>query len=187
MTTTIFSPVQQKMLFNQIKESNFFKSLINDGNFFDFLSNIWNIDTLPSSDPRFNNLRGDIQQHMFNNDDWDYDYLFSEVLQLFKKEDLFNKFITETVNPIYHNHDSQLILIATINEYLLPKNTFLSLMRLMRMEIFRIKLNHTRQLLMIVQLWKIIFRFYWNDAHKDMLIKFLHTADPINFHHLLWS
>lgn len=125
MTTTIFSPVQQKMLFNQIKESNFFKSLINDGNFFDFLSNIWNIDTLPSSDPRFNNLRGDIQQHMFNNDDWDYDYLFSEVLQLFKKEDLFNKFITETVNPIYHNHDSQLILIATINEYLLPKKYIL--------------------------------------------------------------
>ena len=28
MTTNIFSPVQQKMLFNQIKESNFFNSLI---------------------------------------------------------------------------------------------------------------------------------------------------------------
>ncbi|WP_298550544.1 AAA family ATPase [uncultured Parabacteroides sp.] len=125
MTKTIFSPVQQKMLFNQIKESDFFNSLINDGNFFDFLSNIWDIDTLPSSDPRFNNLRGDIQQHMFNNDDWDYDYLFSEALQLFKKEDLFNKFITETVNPIYHNHDSQLILVATINEYLLPKKYIL--------------------------------------------------------------
>ena len=75
MTKTIFSPVQQKMLFNQIKESDFFNSLINDGNFFDFLSNIWDIDTLPSSDPHFNNLRGDIQQHMFNNDDWDYDSL----------------------------------------------------------------------------------------------------------------
>lgn len=48
MTKTIFSPVQQKMLFNQIKESDFFNSLINDGNFFDFLSNIWDIDTLPS-------------------------------------------------------------------------------------------------------------------------------------------
>lgn len=125
MTTTIFSPVQQKMLFNQIKGSNFFNSLINDGNFFGFLSNIWDIDTLPSSDPRFNNLRGDIQQHMFNNDDWDCDYLFSEVLQLFKKEELFNKFIIETVNPIYHNHDSQLILVATINEYLLPKKYIL--------------------------------------------------------------
>ena len=45
MTTTIFSPVQQKMLFNQIKGSNFFNSLINDGNFFGFLSNIWDIDT----------------------------------------------------------------------------------------------------------------------------------------------
>ena len=113
------------MLFNQIKGSNFFNSLINDGNFFGFLSSIWDIDTLPSSDPRFNNLRGDIQQHMFNNDDWDCDYLFSEVLQLFKKEELFNKFIIETVNPIYHNHDSQLILVATINEYLLPKKYIL--------------------------------------------------------------
>ena len=113
------------MLFNQIKESNFFNSLINDDMFFDFLSSIWDIDTLPSSDPRFNNLRGDIQQHMFNNDDWDYDYLFSEVLQLFKKKDLFNKLIIETVNPIYHNQDSQLILVVTINEYLLPKKYIL--------------------------------------------------------------
>lgn len=115
------------MLFNQIKESNFFNSLINDDNFFDFLSSIWDIDTLPSSDPRFNNMRGDIQQHMFNNDDWDYDYLFSEILQLFNenKEDRFNTFITETVNPIYHNQDSQLILVATINEYLLPKKYIL--------------------------------------------------------------
>lgn len=56
----------------------------------------------------------------------------------------------------------------------------------MRMEIFCIKLNHTRQLLMIAQLWKIIFRFYWNGAHEGMLIKFLHTVNPINFHHLLW-
>ena len=125
MTTNLFSPVQQKMLFNQIKESNFFNSLINDDIFFDFLSSIWDIDTLPSSDPRFNSLRGDIQQHMFNNDDWDYDYLFSEALQLFKKEELFNKFIIETVNPIYHNQDSQLILVATINEYLLPKKYIL--------------------------------------------------------------
>lgn len=85
MEANIFSPVQKKMLFNQIKESNFLNSLINEGNFFDFLSSIWDIDTLPSSDPRFNNMRGDIQQHMFNNDDWDYDYLFSEALQLFKK------------------------------------------------------------------------------------------------------
>lgn len=127
MAANIFSPIQKKMLFNQIKESNFFNSLINDDNFFDFLSSIWDIDTLPSSDPRFNNMRGDIQQHMFNNDDWDYDYLFSEILQLFNenKEDRFNTFITETVNPIYHNQDSQLILVATINEYLLPKKYIL--------------------------------------------------------------
>jgi len=121
----LFSPVQQKMLFNQIKESNFFNALINDDNFFDFLSSIWNIDTMPSSDPRFNNLRGDIQQHMFNNDDWDYDYLFSEALQLFQREEIFIKFIVETVNPLYHNQDSQLILVATINEYLLPKKHIL--------------------------------------------------------------
>lgn len=125
MTAKLFSPVQQKMLFNQIKESNFYNSLINDGIFFDFLSSIWDIDMLPSSDSRFNNLRGDIQQHMFNNDDWDYDYLFSEILQLFKEEDTFNKFVVEVVNPIYHNQDSQLILVAIINEYLLPKKYIL--------------------------------------------------------------
>lgn len=125
MTAKLFSPVQQKMLFNQIKESNFYNTLINDGIFFDFLSSIWDIDTLPSSDPRFNSLRGDIQQHMFNNDDWDYDYLFSEILQLFKEEDKFNKFVVEVVNPIYHNQDSQLIIVAIINEYLLPKKYIL--------------------------------------------------------------
>lgn len=125
MINNLFSHIQQKMLFNQIKDSNFFDTLINDDIFFDFLSAVWDIDILPSSDPRFHNMRGDIQQHMFNNDDWDYDYLFSEALQLFKQEDVFQKFIIETVNPIYHNPDSQLLLVATINEYLLPKKFIL--------------------------------------------------------------
>lgn len=129
----LFSSVQRKMLYSQIKELKFFDSLINDGNLIKFLSAIWDIDALPSTDMRFNTMRADIQQHMINNNDWEYDYLFSEILNIYKDDEIFIKFVQETVMPCYHNRESQLVIVNTINEYLLPKQFILNLIALMKM------------------------------------------------------
>lgn len=37
----------------------------------DFLSRLYNLDSMPSSDSCFRNALGDIRRHTVNNDDWD--------------------------------------------------------------------------------------------------------------------
>jgi hypothetical protein len=60
----------------------------------DFLSRIWDLRIMPSTDTRFNDAYGDIYQHMVNNDDWDYDFLFLQRLNLLDANDeIFQKFI----------------------------------------------------------------------------------------------
>ncbi len=39
-----------------------------------FLDRVYNLKEMPSTDPRFENARGDIWQHTINNDDWDMDW-----------------------------------------------------------------------------------------------------------------
>jgi hypothetical protein len=42
----------------------------------EFLSRLFNIENLPSTDPRFKNAAGDIWQHRVNNDDWENNWVF---------------------------------------------------------------------------------------------------------------
>jgi AbiJ N-terminal domain 3 len=42
----------------------------------EFLSRLFNIESLPSTDPRFKNAAGDIWQHRVNNDDWENNWVF---------------------------------------------------------------------------------------------------------------
>jgi hypothetical protein len=44
----------------------------------EFLQRIFDLNTLPSHDSRFNNAAGDIWQHRYNNNDWDDDWVYGD-------------------------------------------------------------------------------------------------------------
>ena len=60
----------------------------------DFLRLTWKLDEMPSTDYRFQNAAEDIWKHMICNDDWDYNYLFDDYLNLINGSDelLFSLF-----------------------------------------------------------------------------------------------
>lgn len=68
----------------------------------EFLSRVFDLTSLPSNDPRFDEMQGDVWQHRVNNcdgpDDWVY---FDDRLDLLHcKDEIFLKFLTEMVHPI---------------------------------------------------------------------------------------
>lgn len=84
----------------------------------DFLSRIWNIDRMPAVDTRFQNARGDIIKHMYNNDDWDFEYLFETYLDIFNLPDeSFILFIEQSVHPQVRKNN-QAEYIDKINKHL---------------------------------------------------------------------
>ena len=113
--------IQQKSLFQELVQRGVFKALKQDGQILDFVASIWEIDLLPSTDPRFKTLRADIKQHFVDNDDWDDTYLFSEKLGVFKDEGRFQLLI-ELIPSDKFQRDHALIqdLVELINRYLLP-------------------------------------------------------------------
>ncbi len=44
----------------------------------DFLSRIWDLTAMPSTDRRYGDAAGDIHQHRVNNYDWDADWVFND-------------------------------------------------------------------------------------------------------------
>jgi hypothetical protein len=72
-----------------------------DMGFMDFLKRIWNLASMPSTDPRFENAESDIWQHAINNADWDQSYLLLDYLGLSKCSDKnFLKFVETAVHPL---------------------------------------------------------------------------------------
>lgn len=115
--------IQQKSLFHELVRKNAFEALSLNSRILEFIAKIWDIDLLPSTDPRFKTLRGDIQQHFVNNSDWDISYLFSEVLGLFQDETKF-KLLIELIPSDEFQDDNTLVinLVRLINTYLLSND-----------------------------------------------------------------
>lgn len=67
----------------------------------DFLKRLYNLNTLPSFDNRFNDAEGDIWQHTINNDDYEDGWVFEdERFQLLDGEDeIFLKFLCAVFHP----------------------------------------------------------------------------------------
>lgn len=72
-----------------------------------FLSRLYNLASMPSSDSRFKNALGDIRQHTVKNDDWDSGWVFSDSrFNLSAGEDeIFLDFLCEMFNPIVRNEN----------------------------------------------------------------------------------
>lgn len=68
-------------------------------NIIKFLRQIWDLDSMPSEDNRFDNALEDTVQHFIGNADWNYEYLFLERFKLFEDEDTFERFIEALLSP----------------------------------------------------------------------------------------
>lgn len=65
-----------------------------------FLKRIWDLSSLPSTDPRLTTAEGDINKHLILNDDWDFDYLLQDYLDLPRAElQTFVRFLEMCVHP----------------------------------------------------------------------------------------
>ena len=99
-------------------ERVFYAGVIGD---IDFLSRLYNLRELPSYDNRFPNADGDIWQHCVNNNDYEYDWVFSDprfkLLDCSDKE--FLDFLCETVHPIVRpDADEASTMVAHYNDQL---------------------------------------------------------------------
>jgi hypothetical protein len=87
----------------------------------DFLSRLYNLDDLPSTDHRLKGAGADIRQHRVNWNDWPPDWIFfDERFGLLHGDDeLFVRFLTEVVHPVVRpDTDSSRALVTTFNEHL---------------------------------------------------------------------
>jgi len=84
-----------------------------------FLERIWELDIMPTTDNRYNDAYGDIQQHIVNNDDWTYEFLFEERLDLLSDNKIFKKFLETIIHPdIRENEDEIIKYYLIITPYL---------------------------------------------------------------------
>lgn len=91
----------------------------------DFLSRLYDLGKMPSTDGRFKNASGDIRQHRVNNFDWDINWVFSDGrFNLLHCDDTsFLQFLCEMIHPIVRNDVTQVSKLHQIfNEYLAKDN-----------------------------------------------------------------
>jgi len=87
----------------------------------EFLSRLYQLEELPSYDPRYKDMLSDIRQHTINNDDWDSNWIYEDDrLELLEGDDqIFLKFICETIHPIVRNRKEEVeTLIKIYNQNL---------------------------------------------------------------------
>jgi hypothetical protein len=86
----------------------------------EFLGRIWDLHSMPSTDPRFEDGYSDIWQHRINNLDWDDHYFLGTYLELFKCDDeIFLKFLETCLHPLVRpNNEEASELVSVFNELL---------------------------------------------------------------------
>jgi hypothetical protein len=68
----------------------------------EFLSRLYDLKALPSSDPRYSDARDDIWKHRVANNDWDDDWVFMDPRFLLHRGDdeILLRFLCETIHPV---------------------------------------------------------------------------------------
>lgn len=87
----------------------------------DFLSRLYDLQTLPSGDSRFKDAAGDIWQHCINNDDWERNWVYNdERFQLIDgSADIVLRFLCEVIHPVVRpDQDEARKLMAQFNDQL---------------------------------------------------------------------
>ncbi|MFD0726298.1 abortive infection family protein [Lysobacter brunescens] len=87
----------------------------------EFLSRLYDLERLPSTDYRFSDAAGDIWQHTVNNDDWDADWVFadSRFSLMSGSAENFLRFLCEVVHPVVRpDRDVVINAVSQINDQL---------------------------------------------------------------------
>lgn len=87
----------------------------------EFLSRLYDLQQLPSTDSRFKDAAGDIWQHRHNNDDWERDWVFTDrrFNLIDGPTDRFLRFLCEVLHPLVRpNRDEALKLAVHFNDQL---------------------------------------------------------------------
>lgn len=68
----------------------------------DFLSRVFELTALPSTDDRFDDMAGDLWQHRVNNNDWSNDWMWSDPRLSIRSgpDQVFLQILAEMVHPI---------------------------------------------------------------------------------------
>jgi len=90
----------------------------------EFRARLYDLEDIPSTDSRFDDAAGDIQQHRINNNDWDDDWIFfDERFKLCYGDDdnFFLRFLCETLHPVVcSNREEVLSILQDYNRLLAP-------------------------------------------------------------------
>jgi len=87
----------------------------------EFLSRLFNLTALPSTDGRFRDAAGDIWQHRINNFDWEDDWVFYDGrFNLMNGDDeTFLAFLCETIHPVVRPDPAEAERLSQLyNQYL---------------------------------------------------------------------
>lgn len=86
----------------------------------EFLSRLYKLNDLPSTDGRFRDAARDIWQHRVNNYDWDDDWVFYDSrFDLMEDDEEFLRFLAETIHPVVRPNEAELRpLVALYNKHL---------------------------------------------------------------------
>ncbi len=87
----------------------------------EFLSRLFDLQQLPSTDSRYKDAAGDIWQHRHNNDDWELDWVFSDSRfgLIDGTAEQFLRFLCEIVHPVVRpDRDEVIKLVRHFNDQL---------------------------------------------------------------------
>jgi hypothetical protein len=86
-----------------------------------FLKRIFDVDAMPSHDPRFKSAANDIWQHRVNNNDWDDNWVFddSRFEMMTGPADTFLRFLCEMLHPVVRKDAEEVSQLSeSLNEFL---------------------------------------------------------------------
>jgi hypothetical protein len=87
----------------------------------EFLSRLYELEKLPSTDGRYKDAAGDIWQHRYNNDDWESGWIYNDSrFQLVDGgAEVFLRFLCEMVHPLVRpDREEALKLVNQFNDQL---------------------------------------------------------------------
>lgn len=102
-----------------LSEPDLFGKPQDEMNVIKFLDEMFDLKSLPSEDNRYSNAYDDAFQHLVNNYDWEYEYVFTERFNIIDDNDTFISFLNKIIHPnIRTNEDDITRYYLIINPYL---------------------------------------------------------------------
>lgn len=91
-----------------------------------FLTRLFDLNRLPSTDGRYGTAEGDIWQHRVNNDDWDYYWVFydSRFNLIGCDDDMYLKFLCEMIHPVVRPDTSEAEKIRQLFNSILDADSY---------------------------------------------------------------